>query len=59
MDRQYDTQFGFVWGNVEVVRTATWRGRWMEITTPRQTAQVHVTPSGLIRVFVKPRSAKK
>lgn len=45
------TEYGFVWGAAEVTRLMSdKRGVVMEISTPRQTVQVFVTPSGLIRV---------
>lgn len=44
-------RYGFRWGQVDVMRAASWRGgRVLVIATDRQILHVWVTPSGLIRV---------
>ncbi len=55
--RYTETICGFLWGPMEVTREATLRRNYciLGIETKRQYAQIHVTPSGLIRVFVRAR----
>lgn len=47
-----DTQYGFTWGPVEVTRLASdpKAGVFIGIKTPRQSIQIRITPSGLIRI---------
>jgi hypothetical protein len=45
------TDYGFVWGPVEVERSASTPNIWLlTLKTDRQILEVRVTPTGLIRV---------
>ena len=45
------TQFGFLYGAASVHRMMSHKGHvLLAITTPRQTVEIRVTPSGMIRV---------
>lgn len=47
----HETQFGFNWGDVEVLRTASHLGyKVFTIRTPRRVLDVTTTPSGLLRL---------
>lgn len=48
------TDHGFQWGNAEVVCLFENYGhRWLEIKTPRETLEIRVTPTGLLRIRTK------
>jgi hypothetical protein len=45
------TNYGFIWGPVEVERSASTPNIWvLTLRTDRQMLEVRVTPTGLIRV---------
>lgn len=47
-----NTEFGFKWSNISVTRICHHREhRILEVKTPRETLQIHVTPTGFIRTF--------
>ena len=55
------TRYGFVWGPMEVTRTATLpqsRGHVLTLKTPRKSLEIYVTPTGLVRVFDNHRELK-
>lgn len=41
------TDYGFIWGPMEVMRAVTYRGRrWVQIETGRHKVQIGVSPQG-------------
>lgn len=47
----HTTQYGFVWHAATVTRCVEDKGAvWLNVETPRQAVEIHVTKTGLIRV---------
>lgn len=50
----YQTNHGFMWGAVEVIRVCSEDKRgavWIDIETPKHLLQVYVTKTGKVRVY--------
>jgi len=57
-----ETTYGFSWGPVTVERCISHKGHVvLSLKTPRDDVEVHVTPTGLVRVkyLVKPNPRRK